>query len=67
MKFELNVPAISCGHCKMRISKALEELSVKNYQIDIAQKKVVLETETIEPVLKKLQQIGYPVENYRQV
>lgn len=67
MKYQLHVPDISCGHCKMRISKALEELGVKNYQIDITQKMVILETETIELVLKKLQQIGYPVESYWQV
>ncbi|MEN3009104.1 heavy-metal-associated domain-containing protein [Pseudothermotoga sp.] len=67
MKYELYVPNISCGHCRMRISKALDELGMKNYQIDIAQKKITLETEAIEPILKKLQQIGYPAESYRQI
>lgn len=67
MKYQLHVPDISCGHCKMRISKALEELGVRNYRIDVAQKSVILEAETIEPVLEKLQQMGYPVQSYRQI
>lgn len=67
MRYELFVPDISCGHCRNRISKALEELGVKQYEVSVPEKKVYLETESIESVLEKLKQIGYPVENYRQV
>ncbi|KUK02140.1 MAG: Heavy metal transport/detoxification protein [Thermotoga sp. 50_1627] len=67
MKYELLVPDISCGHCRNRISKVLEELRVKNYQIDVQTKKVVLETQNLEAILKKLEQIGYPVESFRQI
>lgn len=67
MKYELHVPDISCGHCRNRISKALEELGVKNYRVDVPTKKVIVETEKIEPILQKLEQIGYPVESYKQV
>ncbi|KAF2958875.1 copper resistance protein CopZ [Thermotoga sp. Ku-13t] len=67
MRYELFVPDISCGHCRNRISKALEELGVKQYEVSVPEKKVNLETENIEPVLEKLRKIGYPVESYRQL
>lgn len=67
MRYVLNVPDISCNHCKMRISKALEELGVKNYEVSVEEKKVVVETENLESVLKKLEEIDYPVENYQEV
>lgn len=67
MKYELHVPDISCGHCRNRISKALEELGVKNYQIDVQTKKMVVETQKVEAVTRKLEQIGYPVESFKQI
>jgi len=67
MKYELHVPDISCGHCRNRISKALEELRVKNYQIDVQTKNVVVETQNVEAVTRKLEQIGYPVESFKQI
>ncbi|MGB9790812.1 heavy-metal-associated domain-containing protein [Thermotoga caldifontis] len=67
MRYELHVPDISCGHCRNRISKALEELGVKQYEIDVQAKKVYLDTDNVELVLKKLGQMGYPVESYRQL
>jgi len=67
VRYELHVPDISCGHCRNRISKALEELGVKQYEIDVQAKKVYLDTDNVELVLKKLGQMGYPVESYRQL
>lgn len=67
MRYELHVPDISCGHCRNRISKALEELGVKQYEIDVQAKKVYLDTDNVGLVLKKLAQMGYPVKSYRQL
>ncbi|MCS7232855.1 MAG: heavy-metal-associated domain-containing protein [Synergistetes bacterium] len=60
MKYILKVPNISCDHCKKRIAKALEELGLKDFNISVEEKKIELNTENIEPILKKLSDIGYP-------
>ncbi|MCX7654436.1 MAG: heavy-metal-associated domain-containing protein [Fervidobacterium sp.] len=61
-KYLLKVPDISCNHCKMRISKALEEIGEKNFEIRVSEKEVIIETNNIEKVVKKLEEIDYPVE-----
>uniref|UniRef100_A0A7C5Y8V1 Copper chaperone n=1 Tax=Fervidobacterium nodosum TaxID=2424 RepID=A0A7C5Y8V1_9BACT len=61
-KYLLKVPDISCNHCKMRISKALEEIGEKNFEVKVQEKEVIIETENIENVIKKLEEIDYPVE-----
>lgn len=60
MRFVLDVPDISCQHCRMRISKALDEIGVKSYHISVEEKKVELEFYDIDTVLRKLDDIGYP-------
>ena len=67
MRYVLSVPDIPCNHCKMRISKALEELGIKNYEVSVEEKKVIVETEDLESVLKKLEEIDYPVESYEEL
>jgi len=44
----------------MRILRALEELGVKNKSVSVKDKKVELETDDINKVLKKMEEIGYP-------
>jgi copper chaperone CopZ len=66
MRYVLNVPDISCNHCKMRISKALDELGIKDYEVSVEEKKVIVETEDLDSVLKKLEEIDYPVESYHE-
>lgn len=61
-KYLLKVPDISCNHCKMRILKALEEIGEKNFEIRVSEKEVIIETNNIEKVVKKLEEIDYPVE-----
>lgn len=61
-KYLLKVPDISCNHCKMRISKALEEIGEKKFEVKVQEKEVIIETENIENVIKKLEEIDYPVE-----
>lgn len=62
-QYLLKVPDISCNHCKMRISKALEEIGETNFEISVAQKEIVIETENIERVVQKLEEIDYPAES----
>ncbi len=61
-RYLLKVPDISCNHCKMRIQKALEEIGEKDFEVKVAEKEVIVETENIEKVVKKLEEIGYPIE-----
>lgn len=62
-QYLLKVPDISCNHCEMRISKALEEIGETNFEIRVAQKEIVIETDNIEGVVQKLEEIDYPVES----
>jgi len=62
-QYLLKVPDISCNHCKMRISKAFEEIGETNFEIRVAQKEIVIETDNIERVVQKLEEIDYPVES----
>jgi copper chaperone CopZ len=62
-QYLLKVPDISCNHCKMRISKALEEIGETNFEIRVAQKEIVIETDNIERVVQKLEEIDYPAES----
>lgn len=62
-RYLLKVPDISCNHCKMRISKALEEIGEKDFEVRVAQKEVIIDTDNIEKVVQKLEEIDYPVES----
>ncbi|MEJ5258172.1 MAG: heavy-metal-associated domain-containing protein [Fervidobacterium sp.] len=62
-RYLLKVPDISCNHCKMRISKALEEIGEKDFEVRVAQKEVIIDTDNIERVVQKLEEIDYPVES----
>ncbi len=66
MRYVLSIPSMSCNHCKMRISKLLEENGVKDYQIELTSKTVTLETEDIIKICDKLASIGYPVEEIKR-
>ncbi|MEJ5229732.1 MAG: heavy-metal-associated domain-containing protein [Pseudothermotoga sp.] len=67
MRYLLNVPDISCNHCKMRISRKLEELGVKSYEIDVSKKTISLETENIQKVIDELAKIDYPVKEFHRI
>lgn len=67
MKYLLYIPEISCNHCKMRISKKLEELGVNSYQVNVETKTVFVETDQVQKVADELSKIDYPVERYEIV
>ncbi|MGB9823988.1 MAG: heavy-metal-associated domain-containing protein [Candidatus Hydrothermia bacterium] len=58
--FKLYIPDIHCDHCKMRISKALKDLGLRDFEISVADKVVILQTQEIEKVIEKLKEIDYP-------
>lgn len=60
MNYVLSVPDMSCSHCVMKISKALKDLEIKNFDVKLDEKKVYLSTNDIQKVLEKLEEIGYP-------
>jgi len=61
MKYTFDVPDMSCGHCKMRIEKKMNESGkVKNLNIDLQSKKVSLDSDLTEAELVKLfDEAGY--------
>lgn len=63
----VNVPNISCGHCKMRIEKALRSVpGVSSANADVATKKVMVEWDDAQTnwddLHATLKKIGYPPE-----
>jgi len=61
-KYKLLSKDISCMHCVMHIKQAMKEIGIQNAEVDLATKTITLETDQIELVLKKLDEIGYPSE-----
>lgn len=64
MKKTLLVEGMSCGHCEKAVKSALGELSgVKNVEVDLGTKKVVVEGEGLEDNLLKdaVEDAGYDV------
>lgn len=51
----------------MRISRKLEELGVKSYEIDVSKKTISLETENIQKVIDELAKIDYPVKEFHRI
>ncbi len=64
MKYTFSVPDMSCNHCKMRIEKAMNDSGkVSSLNIDLASKKVNLESALSESELIKLfDEAGYDAE-----
>lgn len=60
---ELTIPAMSCGHCKSTITKALQMLdATATLQFDIpAHKLRVASDQPVDQLKTALGQVGYPV------
>lgn len=61
MKYTFNVPDMTCNHCRMRIEKTMNESGkISSLNIDLAAKKVILESDLSESDLIKLfDEAGY--------
>lgn len=62
MRYDLSAPDMSCGHCKMTIEKTLKALPVSAVAVDLATKRITLETspDTLPTVLEALADEGFP-------
>lgn len=58
-RYLLKVPNIACTHCKVTITSALLEIGERSFQVDVTKKEIVIETDQIERVLEKLDEIDY--------
>ena len=60
----VTIPNISCGHCKMRIEKALNALNGVKATADVPTKAVKIEWESANTswsdIMTTLEKIGYP-------
>lgn len=62
----LNVPDISCNHCKMSIEGAVNELSgIESAEVDIAGRTVAVSfdtgTQSLENIVAAIEEQGYDV------
>ena len=62
-----SVPAVSCGHCKMRIERSVGELAgVESVNVDVDSKQAVISygpPATPAQIEALLSEIGYPSES----
>ena len=58
-KFVFSVPDISCNHCKMRITKALEAGGVKEFEVSVELKQVTAEALDAAAVQALIEDAGY--------
>jgi copper chaperone len=57
----IKVPDMSCQHCKMRITKSLEQMpDIQSISIDLNTKEVIVETTTArEVIVNRIREEGY--------
>ena len=59
--YTFSVPDMSCGHCKMRISNALEAANnVSSFEVNLETKLVTVHTEqAVESIIEVIDTAGY--------
>lgn len=58
-QFVFSVPDMSCGHCKMRIAKALEEKGFTGFDISVEEKTVTVDAPDAGAVKAAIEDAGY--------
>ncbi len=58
--FVLSVPDMSCDHCVRRISSTLNDLDIFGFEVNLVEKKLILETSDVNMVIEALKNAGYP-------
>ncbi|MBP6332853.1 MAG: heavy-metal-associated domain-containing protein [Aminivibrio sp.] len=58
-QFVFSVPDMSCGHCKMRITKALEEAGFSAFDVALETKTVTVEAADSDAVRAAIDEAGY--------
>ncbi|HOK23387.1 MAG TPA: heavy-metal-associated domain-containing protein [Candidatus Hydrothermia bacterium] len=59
-KYKIEIPDMHCNHCKMKIDAALREAGERDFEINVEHKVLIIETDNLDTVLGKLENIGYP-------
>ena len=59
-RYVINVPDMSCMHCVNRIHKALSDMGLTDFEVNLHEKTVTLDTEKIAEILDVLDDAGYP-------
>lgn len=62
MRVQFHVPDLSCEHCRRAVHGALSDLGFTDVEVDLAAKRVVIETEEalLPAAMKALAAEGYP-------
>ena len=58
-RYTFSVPDMSCDHCKMRISKALEAAGVKEFEVSVEDKRVTAEGADASYIQAVIEDSGY--------
>lgn len=54
-----SVPDMSCGHCKMRITKALEGAGFSGFDVSVEAKTVTIDASDADAVRAAIEDAGY--------
>ncbi len=66
MKQQIDINGMSCGHCKMRVEKALGNLNgVENFDVSIEDKRAVVEFDenavSLDAIEQAIEELGFDV------
>ncbi len=59
-RYIIKVPDMSCMHCVYRIDKALSDMGLTDFEINLEDKTVTLDSDKIAEILDVLDDAGYP-------
>lgn len=59
-RYIIKVPDMSCMHCVNRIDKALSDMGLTDFEINLEDKTVTLDSNKIAEILDVLDDAGYP-------
>ncbi|HOP50960.1 MAG TPA: heavy-metal-associated domain-containing protein [Ignavibacteriales bacterium] len=71
MKYQLEIPNMSCNHCVMKIKKIFEKYSVEVTDVNLSDKFIIIEDKSelkeIDKIKEDLADLDYFVENIRKI
>ena len=70
MRKEIKIEGMSCKHCVMHVTEALEEIDgVKNVKVSLEKQNAILEAENVndEALKKAIEEVGYDVVNIKTI
>jgi len=68
MAKKILIEGMSCGHCVMRVTRALKELGLENVNVDLASKSATVEgTASDETIKNAIEDTGYDVASIENI